>query len=318
MTCIALTNMPLTEPERLRLANLPTPIEQISSIRSGWTVSVKRDDLTGAALSGNKVRKLEYLLADAMARGARRVVTCGGLQSNHCRATAVAAAQVGLASLLFLRTRMPPRPDDTPTGNLKLARLVGAEVRFVTPDEYVNRRALMADEAGPQDYVIPEGGSNALGAWGYIRAIDEMIDHWKTPPSAIVCATGSGGTLAGLTIGACRRGLAVPVHGIAVCNDASYFQQVVEQISTEVTDRWPSLPRIHRDVVSVIEGYKGQGYALSSTEEDDDITLVARASGLILDPVYTGKAFRALLHEPDRFGLSPLFIHTGGIFGLLA
>jgi D-cysteine desulfhydrase len=307
-----------TEPERLRLARLPTPIEQIGSIRPGWTVSVKRDDLTGTALSGNKVRKLEYLLADAMARAARRVVTCGGIQSNHCRATAVAAAQLGLGSLLFLRTRTPPGPDDAPTGNLKLARLVGAEVRFVTPDEYADRRALMADAAGPDDYVIPEGGSNALGSWGYIRAIDEMADRWEAPPSAIVCATGSGGTLAGLTIGARRRGLAVPVHGVAVCDDAAYVQQIVEQISTEATDRWPSLPRVRSDEVSVVEGYKGRGYALSTSEEEADIAAVARASGLILDPVYTGKAFRALLHEPDRFGSSPLFVHTGGIFGLLA
>jgi D-cysteine desulfhydrase len=306
------------EPERLRLARLPTPIEQIGRIRPGWTVSVKRDDLTGTALSGNKVRKLEYLLADAMARAARRVVTCGGIQSNHCRATAVAAAQLGLGSLLFLRTRTPPGPDDAPTGNLKLARLVGAEVRFVTPDEYADRRALMADAAGPDDYVIPEGGSNALGSWGYIRAIDEMADRWEAPPSAIVCATGSGGTLAGLTIGARRRGLAVPVHGVAVCDDAAYFQQIVEQISTEATDRWPSLPRVRSDEVSVVEGYKGRGYALSTSEEEADIAAVARASGLILDPVYTGKAFRALLHEPDRFGSSPLFVHTGGIFGLLA
>ena len=307
-----------TEPERLSLARLPTPIERFTRIRDGWTVLVKRDDLTGAALSGNKARKLEYLLAEARASGARRVLTCGGVQSNHCRATAVAAAHLGLACQLFLRTSTPPGPDDAATGNLKIDRIVGAEVYFITPEQYRDRMALMVDKAGADGYVIPEGGSNALGTWGYIRAVDEMVPQWEVPPSSIVCATGSGGTLAGLAIGLRRRGLDVPLHGVAVCDDAPYFRDVVDRISAEATDRWPDLPRVRSGEVSIVEGYKGRGYALSTTEEEADIEWVARTSGLILDPVYTGKAFRALLCEPDRFGPRPLFIHTGGIFGLLA
>ncbi len=306
------------EPDRLHLARLPTPLEAFDRIRDSWTVLVKRDDLTGSALSGNKARKLEYLFADARARGARRVLTCGGVQSNHCRATAVAAARLGLGCVLFLRTSAPPDPDDAPTGNLKLDRIVGAEVRFITPAQYRDRMALMREAAGTDGYVIPEGGSNALGTWGYIRAVDEMAAQWKTPPSSIVCATGSGGTHAGLVIGLRRRGLDVPVHGVAVCDDASYFQNIVDRISTEATARWPTLPQVRADEVHVVEGYRGRGYGLSTDEETADIESVARASGLILDPVYTGKAFRALLHEPERFGPRPLFIHTGGIFGLLA
>ena len=306
------------EPDRLRLARLPTPIEGFDRIRDGWTVLVKRDDLTGSALSGNKIRKLEYLFAEAQARGARRVLTCGGIQSNHCRATAVAAAQLGVGCLLFLRTRVPPGPDDAVSGNLKLDRLVGAEVRFITPEQYRERSALMTDAAGSDDYVIPEGGSNALGAWGYIRAVDEMAAQWEEPPSSIVCATGSGGTLAGLAIGLRRRELDVPLHGVAVCDDTAYFQAVVSRISANATERWPDLPRVRHDDVHIVEGYKGRGYALSTAEEAADIESVARASGLILDPVYTGKAFRALLCEPERFGARPLFLHTGGIFGLLA
>ena len=306
------------EPDRLHLARLPTPLEASDRICDGWTVLVKRDDLTGSALSGNKARKLEYLFADARARGARRVLTCGGVQSNHCRATAVAAARLGLNCLLFLRTDTPPGPDDAATGNLKLDRIVGAEIRFITPAQYRDRMALMTDAAGANDYVIPEGGSNALGTWGYIRAIDEMAAQWETPPSSIVCATGSGGTLAGLAIGLRRRGLDIPLHGVAVCDDAPYFQNIVDRISAEATERWPDLPRVRADDVNVVEGYKGRGYGLSTAEETADIESVARASGLILDPVYTGKAFRALLHEPERFGPRPLFLHTGGIFGLLA
>ena len=307
-----------TEPDRMTLARLPTPIDRFDRIRDGCTVLVKRDDLTGSALSGNKVRKLEYLLAEALVRGARQVLTCGGVQSNHCRATAVAAARLGLGCLLFLRTHHPPGPDEAVTGNLKLARIVGAEVRFITPEQYRDRLALMTDAAGSGGYVIPEGGSNALGTWGYIRAVDEMAAQWETPPSSIVCATGSGGTLAGLAIGLRRRGLDVPLHGVAVCDDAAYFQAVVDRISAEATERWPDLPRIRAGEVTVVEGYTGLGYGLSTAEEEADIESVARASGLILDPVYTGKAFRALLCEPERFGPRPLFVHTGGIFGLLA
>jgi len=305
-----------TEPPRLDLARLPTPIERVERIRKGWTVLVKRDDLTGTSLTGNKVRKLEYLLADAQAGHARRVVTCGGVQSNHCRATAIAAARLGLDCVLFLRTAEPtPGP---PTGNLRLDRLVGADVRFITPEQYRDRTAIMTEAAGPDGYVIPEGGSNALGAWGYVRAVDEMASQWHAPPSAIVCATGSGGTLAGLAIGVRRRALDLPVYGVAVCDNAAYFTDIIDNISADMTERWPALPRVRAHEVAVIEGYKGRGYALSTPEEMSDIASVARRSGLILDPVYTGKAFRPLLHEPDRFGPRPLFIHTGGIFGLLA
>lgn len=306
------------EPARLNLAQLPTPLLRLEQLGTSGVVTLKRDDLTGCALSGNKVRKLEYLLADARQRGATRVLTCGGIQSNHCRATAVAAARLGLESLLFLRTAAAPGPDDQPTGNLRLAGLVGAEIRFITPEEYAGRAELMEKASGASDYIIPEGGSNALGSWGYIRAVDELASQWDTPPSAVVCATGSGGTLAGLLIGMRRRKLDVPVFGVAVCDDAGYFQKIVARISEEATDRWPRLPRIFADEVSVVEGFKGRGYALSTPEEQADIERVARAEGVILDPVYTGKAFRALLHDPERFGEAPLFIHTGGIFGLLS
>lgn len=308
-----------TEPERLALARIPTPLVSVGLTGMlAHSVLVKRDDLTGVALTGNKVRKLEYLLAEARARGARRVITCGGIQSNHCRATAVAAAMLGMRSLLFLRTDDPPPLDGPATGNLRLDQLVGAEIRFTTGAEYEDRAALMAAAAGADGYVIPEGGSNALGAWGYIRAMDEMAAQWDAPPTAILCATGSGGTLAGLMIGARRLGLDVPIHGVCVCDDAPTFQGIVERIGAEATARWPSLPRVRGDQASIVEGYVGRGYALSTPEELDDITRVARSTGLIFDPVYSGKAFRALLREPGRFGERPLFVHTGGVFGHLA
>lgn len=309
----------MDEPQRLPLARLPTPIDEVRGLLPhGRAVWVKRDDLTGTSLTGNKVRKLEYLLAEARSQGARRVVTCGGIQSNHCRATAIAAAQLGLECTLLLRCDAPPSAGVSPTGNLKLDQLVGADTRFITHDEYRDRAELMRAAAGPDGYVIPEGGSNALGSWGYVRAVEEMAAQWDRPPTSIVCATGSGGTHAGLAIGVRRLRLDVTVYGVAICDDAETFRALVASISNDASTRWPDLPALSPEEVQVVDGYKGRGYGLSTGDELADIAAVARATGLILDPVYTGKAFRALLHEPERFGERPVFVHTGGIFGLLA
>ena len=308
----------MADPPRLRLARIPTPIDTFDDLLPGRRLRVKRDDLTGIGLSGNKIRKLDYLLHDALTCGASRVLTCGGIQSNHCRETAIAAARLGLKCRLFLRTSGPPPAPEAATGNLRLCLRVGADIRFVTPEEYAQRDAIFAEEAGPGDYVIPEGGSNALGAWGYIDAVDELVDAWGEPPSALLCAVGSAGTLAGLAIGLQRRGVDVPLVGVCVCDDAATFQQIVDGISAEATERWPELPRVYGKDICVLEGYVGRGYALSTDDEGRDIAHVARRSGLLLDPVYTGKAFRALLAEPLRFGDRPMFIHTGGLFGALA
>ena len=270
------------------------------------------------ALTGNKIRKLEYLLYDAQQKSKTRVITCGGIQSNHCRATAVAAAQLGLKCVLYLRTDSPPTDSEQLTGNLKLSKTVGAEIRYISREEYKHRNSIMRDAAEPDDYVIPEGGSNALGAWGYIRAVDEMVMQWDEPPTSIICATGSGGTLAGLLIGLKRREVNIPAHGVCVCDDGPYFRQIVAAISAEASQKWPELPQITVDEVSIVEGYVGLGYALSTTEELSDIAMLARKTGLFFDPVYSGKAFRSMIYEPDKFGERPLFIHTGGIFGLLA
>ncbi len=306
------------EPERLSLARIPTPLQPIDGLLENKKLLIKRDDMTGIALTGNKIRKLEYLLYDAKNKGANRVITCGGIQSNHCRATAIAAAQLGMTSVLYLRTDTPPGNNERLTGNLRLSQMAGAEIRFITREQYKSRNEIMTAEAKANDYVIPEGGSNALGAWGYIRAVDEMMTQWNHAPTSIICATGSGGTLAGLSIGIKRRGLNIPVHGVCVCDDSIYFRHIVESISKDASQQWPELPQVHAHEVSVIEGYVGRGYALSTPEELKDITMLAQRAGLFFDPVYSGKAFRAMIYEPERFGDSPLFIHTGGIFGLLA
>ena len=308
------------EPDRISLAQLPTPLDDLQFDWNGRRrhVLLKRDDLTGTVISGNKIRKLEYLLSEAKSQGAERILTCGGLQSNHCRATAVAATRLGLQAIVYLRVRNPELLTQPPTGNWRLCAQAGAEIRFITPEEYVNRTEIMAKDAGEKDWVIPEGGSNALGSWGYINAIDEMSEQWETPPSSIVCAVGSGGTLAGLLMGVARRNQDIPVHGICVCDDRQTFQQIVSKITQNAQKRWPELSAIEATNVSIVEGYVGRGYALSTAEESNDIAAIARKTGTFFDPVYTGKAFRALLLEPERFGPRPLFVHTGGIFGLMA
>lgn len=306
---------------RITLARTPTPLESWDRLVPG--LRIKRDDLTGAALSGNKIRKLEYLLADAKQRGKRRVLTCGGIQSNHCRATAVAAAELGLKSRLFLRAASAPAAWEASTGNLRLCQLVGADIRFVTPAEYRERDAIMAAECGPDDYLIPEGGSNGLGAFGYVRCVEELVEQLRgvpaaERPTAIICATGSGGTLAGLALGAARFGVDIPVWGVAVCDDAPTFQAICAGIAAEAHALDPRLPALAPAEFNVLEGWMGRGYALSSPDEQKDLAHVARTTGLLLDPVYTGKAIRPILAGEPRFGDRPLFIHTGGLAGLLS
>lgn len=315
-------------PARIELGRTPTPLEPLKRIGERWGVElwVKRDDLTGAELSGNKVRKLEFLLADARARGADTVITCGGEQSNHCRATALAAARLGMRSRLLLRTADPASPPRA-EANILLDRLAGAELVWITPDEYRRRGELLAREAarveaaGGRPYVIPEGGSNALGAWGYIRAAEELARDLEGRSATIVYAVGSGGTGAGLILGCKLYGVRARVVGVNVCDDRDYFVRTIGAICEEAIELF-GLPVAFdraRDI-EILDGYVGLGYARSRPEELSLLRDVARREGLILDPVYTGKAFFGLATELDRdrrtFGDRIVFLHTGGIFGL--
>ena len=320
----------LTYPDRLALAVTPTPLEPLRRLgaRLGVELLVKRDDLTGAALTGNKVRKLEFLLAEARELGADTAITCGGVQSNHCRATAIAARSLGLDSLLLLRVADPANPPP-PDGNLLLDRLVGAEVRFVTPAQYAERKRLFVEvaaelrERGRKPYVIPEGGSNALGAWGYVRCVEEMARELPPGPATIVYAAGSGGTGAGLVLGVKLLGLPWRVVGFNVCDDRDYFVREIGGIVEEAVRRWSlpvELPGAWRDGIEIVDGYVGEGYAKSRPDELRRIAEVAGTEGLFLDPVYTGKAFHGMASElardPRSLGERVVFVHTGGIFGL--
>jgi D-cysteine desulfhydrase len=279
------------------------------------------------------VRKLEFLLADALAKGSDTVLTCGAAQSNHARATAIAAAKLGLDARLLLRTPNPANPPPV-EGNILLDRLVGAEIVWLTFDEYGRRTEMLERQAeslrksGKIPYIIPEGGSNLVGAWGYVRAAEELAEDLEDlpknndRPTTILHATGSGGTTAGLVLGVKLVGLDAQVVGINVCNDRNYFMDVVAEIcNAAIANYQLKIPFSAQEDIHIVDGYVGEGYGKASFQVLSLLVEVARTEGIILDPVYTGKAFYGMTQElkrnPEVFGDRIVFIHTGGIFGLL-
>ncbi len=324
----------VTHPPQIHLARLPTPLHPLPrlSAKLGVDLFMKRDDLTGSALSGNKIRKLEFVLADAVAQKADTVLTCGGAQSNHCRATAIAAAMLGMNCRLLLRTEDPSNPP-FPEANILLDQMAGAEIVWITPAEYKSRDEIFEREAtalrtaGRKPYMIPEGASNALGAWGYIRCIEELVNDIANLPggphkdSTIINATGSGGTSAGLILGTKIFDLNARVVSVNVCDDHDYFMRVIGEICEHaISDFQLEIDFSREGDINIIDGYVGRGYALSRPEELSVICDLARTEGIFLDPVYTGKAFFGMLQElkrdPGCFGERIIFIHTGGIYGL--
>ena len=304
----------------------------------GW---INPDDATSGAEAGNKVRKLEFLLGDAIARGCDTILTCGGIQSNHARATAITCAQLGLKCVLYLRSDKAPgdpralaKPSELPSGgNVLLDRLVGAEIHLVTPAEYAQRAAVLESEsqrvalAGGKPYVIPEGGSIGLGSLGYVEAMAELraqmdlgLAESRAPFDEIVHACGSGGTAAGVVLGAAKYEVARRVRAVAVCDDAAYFERTIDRIIVESRGYDPSLTG--RAPLVLDESARGPGYAAMNAEQRELLARVARTTGTILDPVYTGKAMHGLVQAVRRGevaeGARVLFLHTGGLPGLLA
>lgn len=313
------------------LGHFPTPIHKwnLPNLPKNTEVWLKRDDLSGMQLSGNKVRKLEFLLADAVAQGADCIVTIGGIQSNHCRATAVAAKYLNLDCYLILRTsKVLTDKDPGLTGNLLVERLVGAHIDLVSKEEYSKVGSLALTDLlkekllkeGRRPYVIPVGGSNSLGTWGYIEAIREIEMQLQRGTSGvgfddIIVACGSGGTIAGLSIGSWLSKLKTKVLAFCVCDDPDYFydyaQGLLDGLQAGVSSR---------DIVNV-ENAKGLGYAMNTTEELRFVKDVAEATGVVLDPVYSGKAAYGMMKDmaenPTKWeGRKVLFIHTGGLLGL--
>jgi D-cysteine desulfhydrase len=322
-------------PERLSLARLPTPVQRMDRLSEelGVNLLVKRDDLTGMELSGNKIRKLEFVLADALARNSTAVITTGGLQSNHCRATALAAVGLGLRPHLLLHTPDGEAPAE-PDGNHLLDLLVGADIRYLPTEEYSDVEAHLARWAlelvatGERPFAIPSGASTPMGALGYVAMVEELLAQHQGGdlpggrlPDYIAHACGSGGTAAGLALGARVFGLDAKVVSYAVCDDVEYFLQKIDRIIAGAAQRFEGLPGARDVSYEVVDEFKGVGYALSTPQELDFLRDLARADGLILDPVYSGKAFGGLVEElrrKERYlaGSTVLFVHTGGLFGL--
>lgn len=313
------------------LAHLPTPIEALTVLSrslGGPEIWAKRDDCTGLAGGGNKARKLEYLMHDAVANGADTVITAGGIQSNHARQTAAAAARLGLKCILALTDSVPDRSAAYHRGgNLLLDHLFGAEIRHFDGD--VDPAAAMLDLAaecertGGQPYLIPVGGSNAVGAQAYVDAAGEMLDQAKAHHidfSQVVLATGSGGTHAGLIAGLAIRRADIPVIGISVSRAREEAESRVRNLTRDTfvllgIDR--PMPEIWID-----DRFIGAGYGLPTDAMAAAVRQVARAEGLLLDPVYTGKAMAGLMALIREQRLTSehkvLFWHTGGSVALFA
>lgn len=320
-------------PRRVSLAHTPTPLTHLerTSEALGVEFLIKRDDMTGAELSGNKIRKLEFLLADALDLGCDTVITGGGEQSNHCRATALAATRVGLKSVVCLRTEDKANPPQT-QGNILLDRLAGAEIVWIDHEDWARQDEVYEAQAerqhvlGRKPYIIPEGGSNAVGTWGYIGCAQELDEQLRALPelaTTIVYACGSGGTGAGLVLGAKHFGFGdrnIALAGFNVCDDREYFVERISRICADFEERYQQSLIVSKGDIEIVDGYVGRGYAKSRPEELACLRDMARRDALIFDPVYTGKAFYGLVSElrkdSGRFGRRIVFVHTGGIFGL--
>ena len=304
---------------RIHFGIFPTPIHKLNNISRllGTNVWIKRDDLIGVALGGNKVRKLEFLLADAKKQGAEIVFTTGGAQSNHAMLTAACANRIGLEPILILKKRGVTECK----GNQLLEKLMGTEVRFMDTDSYDDIYAEMSrlgEERGRRYYKIPCGGSNALGSLGYVDCVREISEQGQKF-EWLICAEGSGGTHAGLALGARIFMPETTVVGMKV--DSDPFEEITPAIMREAAKLLDLEIEIDNDKV-LHRDVCGPGYAVASREGNEAISLMAKNEGLFLDPVYTGKAFGGLIAMAREGAFKPddnvLFLFSGGAGGLFA
>ena len=304
---------------KISLGIFPTPVQKLENISRLLNVNVfiKRDDLTGLGLGGNKVRKLEYLLADAREQGAEVVFTTGGAQSNHAMLTAAAAGKLGMKPILILKQRGVTER----IGNQLLEHLMGTEVIFMDTDSYADiydEMDRIGVQLGVPYYKIPCGGSNALGCLGYVdcaREISQQDLHFDY----LICAEGSGGTMAGLALGAKLFLTGTKVYGMMV--DTDPFDEITPALMRETSALLGADTEISAEDYH-LRDMSGPGYAIPSEEGNAAIALLAKKEGLFLDPVYTGKAFAGLLKMAEEGSFQStdnvLFLHSGGAGGLFA
>ena len=327
--------MALNDIPRVSLSFLPTPLEHLSILSErlgGPQIWIKRDDMTGLATGGNKARKLEFLLAEALENNADTVLTFGAVQSNHCRMTAAAACKLGLKSFLVLSGDKP----DGLTGNLLIDEILGAEYLFLPdyndPSKLEEMQLAVFNvvqdlsEQGRNVYMIPPGGSCPLGDVGYYVAALELFDQAREADfriDAIFVAVGSGGTHAGLLTGVKVLDMPTQVIGIAVIKEGSFEElgvPPVEDIVNDVGELIGEKPNVTADDVIIDYSYYGEAYGVPTPECIEAIKLVARTEGILLDPTYTGKAMAGMIDmiRKGRFGKGDniVFIHTGGYPGI--
>ncbi len=322
--------MHLEKLPRFSLAQLPTPLADLPALTQslgGPRLLIKRDDQTGLALGGNKARKLEFLVGQALAEGADTLITAGAAQSNHCRQTAAAAAKAGLRCELILNGK----PPELPEGNLLLDRLFGANEHWVDRSQRATRFAELAVQLpvqGRRPHLIPVGGSNGVGATGYMVAMLELMDQLRSSGQRvdhIVFGSSSGGTQAGILVGARVAGFAGRLHGISIDkNDPEHSEYEIEvtRIANSCAEYIGFDTCFNPDDVKIVYGFAGEGYGVVGDLEREAICLMARKEGILLDPVYAGRAFGGLIQlirqgtfRPDE---SVLFWHTGGAPALFA
>lgn len=302
---------------RIRIAHLPTAIEpltRLSTALGGPAIWIKRDDQTGLAFGGNKTRKLEFVLAEALAVGAKTLVTVGSIQSNHCRQTAALAAKYGLGCILVLNGTKP----DVPNGNLLLNDLFGAEIVWTSRSDRDRRLQEVFDQAwadGKRPYKIPLGASTPLGALGYEAAMAELKNQ-DFAPDWIVVASSSAGTQAGMVLGNIRHAVNARILGISIDSPKRNLQTTVAHLATEAADLLGEKITISPADILVNDDYLGAGYAIMGEPESDAIRLFGKLEGVVLDPVYTGRAAAGLIDLTKKgfFKKSDkvLFWHTGG------
>lgn len=318
-----------TGPPRIGLARLPTPLQPLDNLAAeigGPRIWMKRDDLTEGAAGGNKLRKLEFSIGQAMAEGADVLITAGANQSNHCRQTAHAAARLGLGCHLVLRGRPP---EGAPDGNLLLDDLFGADISHVDQATFDQLPShiddLMAEHRrhGRRPFWIPVGASDEVGMWGYVEAAAELVtdlDRVGVDPSHLVSAVGSGGTHAGLLVGAARSGLGADIVGFSVSRPSASIEADVDDLVGRWCQRYGRPAEGQPGPAVILDRAVAPGYGEAFPEVYETIRRLARLEGIVLDPVYTGKAFDAVLAEIDGGLLADatdiVFLHTGGIYGI--
>lgn len=306
-------------PARLQLANIPTPLEEVTF--GGKKFLIKRDDLTGVELSGNKVRKLEFLVKKAKSERADVIFTCGGEQSNHARATAIAAARAGIKTRLFLWGKDSADAE----ANLFIDKFLGSEISFLNKKNYREVNEIMYEERdamqhlGKRVYVIPEGGSTTLGVLGYVAFMEELSKQVNLKNIKGICvAAGTGGTAAGILAGAAAMKLDLKVYAVNVLYSKEEIKSKILNLAEGARLDFRLKGKINEENLVILDGYSTEGYKKIADSKLKIIKDFARSTGIILDPAYTGKAFTAYYENflMKGKGKKVIFLHTGGLFGV--